>query len=60
MSRAPVYSKDRQSRVISVANGLWQLQSHNGDKGTATYDPWYKRGVPSDLETVLIALGPTK
>ena len=66
MDRKTIYSKDQQSRIVSVTNGLWQLQGHdNHGKGTNRQvkppqehrDPWFKRGAPSTKDEALVALG---
>lgn len=56
-NRKPIYSKDQQSRVVSVANGQWQLQGHWNLPGTATFDPWFKRGAPCTRDEALKAMG---
>ena len=38
-NRKPVYV-DNRNRVISIANGLWQVQCHSGTAGTRAHDPW--------------------
>lgn len=45
MNRTPIYSKDRNHRIVSVPNGAWRLQHctnlvEGKPKGTKTSDPW--------------------
>lgn len=56
-NRTVVYSKDRQSRVISVNNGQWQLQGHWNLPGTKEFDPWFKRGAACDRDEALKGMG---
>ena len=51
--RKPIYFKDQTHRVVSVPNGLWQLEGNSGNKATREASPWFKRGAPSDLDTIL-------
>jgi hypothetical protein len=61
MSREPEYRKingqiDPSTRIISVPNGLWQLQSHTGEKGSKEYSPWFNRGPATDHDTAAKSL----
>lgn len=56
-NRTAIYSKDRQSRVISVANGQWQLQGCSGMTGGKALDPWFKRGEPCDRDIAIMNMG---
>jgi len=46
--RKPQYTKNREWRIVSVPNGLWQLQKTDGSAGTKTHDPW--QGISPALE----------
>lgn len=41
--RKPQYTTDREWRIVSVPNGLWQLQRDGQGKGTRMFDPWVKQ-----------------
>jgi hypothetical protein len=56
MSRAPRYNKNAEYRIISLPGQLWQLQHHKGGKGTKTYDPWKKIGLPLELDRAMVVL----
>lgn len=59
MSRAPTYSKDKQTRVISAPNDLWQLQQYDGTTGSRERDPWFNRGpTRADRDEAMAGLGP--
>ncbi len=58
--RKPVYSKDRLRRVISVANGQWQMQQRGTIAGSKTFDPWFKCGLATtDFEITAMSMGGT-
>lgn len=48
MNRKPIYpdEQDKNVRIISVANSLWQKQRLGTTKGTNTFDPWINVGQP--------------
>lgn len=61
MSRAPEYRKvngetDPLTRIISAPNGLWQLQSSSGEKGTRETSPWFNRGPATDHDSAAKSL----
>ena len=39
-NRKPILSDDRKFRIISVPNGLWQVQTRTAEHGTRTQDCW--------------------
>lgn len=52
--RKPIYAKnDSQQRVISVPNGLWQVQKRGNAKGSKTFDPWENVGLAGSLASRL-------
>lgn len=67
MTRKPIYSKDQNTRIVSVPCGLWQLQGYDGSKGRGRnrekpraghaaqdhYDPWFNRGAPSSKDEAM-------
>lgn len=58
--RTPLYNKSKTHRIISLANGQWQLQEHNGHKGTKTSDPWVKASQAGSLREIHAMLGATE
>lgn len=49
--RSPITLKDKAGvRLISVTNGLWQPQKHDGTAGTREHDPWQNIGGPLPLD----------
>lgn len=43
-----IYNKaDNSLRVINIA-GKWQMQRHDGSRGTREHDPWFNVGRPMD------------
>jgi len=50
--RQPQYTQDRKFRIISLPNGLWQLQRDSEAQGTRTSDPWEKRSHAVSLDEV--------
>ncbi len=47
--RAPIPNRANVAlRYSSRPGGRWQLQEHDGTKGTSEHDPWFDRGPPLD------------
>lgn len=55
--RAPVYSRDGNTRIISAPGGLWQYQAKGSDGGARDSDPWMNRGAPTDRGIAMVRLG---
>lgn len=47
--REPIYNKEKSHRIISLPNGVWQLQRYGTQAGTKTFDPWVKIGPSHEL-----------
>ena len=61
--RTPVYTKDREHRIVSRPSDTWQCQTNDRTGSSKEYDPWRNNHRPtSKIEALrqLAALGEIK